>query len=155
MEPSMSDGGFSSLKNRLSKVVQDANAKKRDDAGEIDLDLDDFEKQADNPEWETSARGTLVKMFKQAALEENFTFKVAPGTADHYVNAMRGVLARVRKKAEREKRGVDEFKMLVVEVKQEPTHDAVTLVRTKTKSRVAKSAYDDLLGFVAAESEKK
>jgi len=53
------------------------------------------------------------------------------------------------------KRPLDEFKMLVVEVKREPTYDVVTLVRTKSKSRVSKSAYDDLMGFVTAETGVK
>jgi len=144
-----------SLKERLSKLATLSNERKPNDEGpEIDLDLADYDQTIEN-EWEEGARGTLVKMFQTAKLEEEFTFKVPPGCADRYVNAMRGVLVRVRKKAMKAKRPLDEFKMLVVEVKREPTYDVVTLVRTKSKSRVSKSAYDDLMGFVTAETGVK
>lgn len=139
--------------NALKLRIAQVNAQKPQAGGEIKFDFDDLEKTG--VDWETSARATVIRMFTEAKFEENFTFKVAPGEADHYINAMRSVLARVRKKAMKEKKKLDEFKLLVVGIKHEPTHDVVTLVRTRATSQKAKSIYDDLVGFVTAESEEK
>lgn len=139
----------------IRQKVAEANARKASDGGdEISFDFAKLDAAVKN-DWETQARATLIRMFEQAKLEENFSFKVAPGTADHYVNAMRSVMSRVRKKATKNKKTVEDFKLLVVGITNHPTHDAVTLVRTKTSSGKAKSAYDELLGFVTAESEEK
>lgn len=138
----------------IRKTVEAANQRKASPGEELDFDFTKLD-SAVRSEWESSARATLIRMFEQAKMEENFSFKVAPGEGERYVNSVRSVLARVRKKAAKAKIPVEEFKILVVGIKRETTHDAVTLVRTKASSGKAKSVYDELLDFVTAESEEK
>lgn len=96
-------------------------------------------------ELETLPRETVLKMLVQKKMEEHFIFKVDLGHGENYVQAMRQVLSRARKKALKKKQRLDEFKLYVIDIKQQEDHDVVTLVRTRQLNPQETSLYDDIL----------
>lgn len=100
-------------------------------------------------ELETKPRETVLKMFMERKLDENFIFKVTKGEGENYVQAMRQILSRTRKKALRNKMPLNEFKLLTVNITEKEDHDVVTLVRTKRMSEHMQSVYDDLITAMA------
>jgi hypothetical protein len=103
---------------------------------------------------EHEPRATVLKMLTAAKLDENYTFKVASGEADNYIQAMRQVLSRTRKKAASKKQKLTEFKMLRVSVETTPTHDTVTLVRTRTLDAHHQSVYSELMEMMQNKGEE-
>lgn len=99
-----------------------------------------------NNDLEDIPRETILKMLIQKPeLEVEFTFKVMKGEADHYIQAMRQVLTRTRRKAKKEKRRLQDFKLLVKNTETKEDHDVVTLVRAKSIAPHLRSVYNELL----------
>lgn len=96
-------------------------------------------------ELETLPRETVLKMLVQKKLDEHYSFKVDLGHGDNYVQAMRQVLSRARKKALKKKQRLDEFKLYVISIEQEEDYDKVTLVRTRQLNPQETSLYDEIL----------
>jgi hypothetical protein len=94
---------------------------------------------------ETVPRETVLKMLIQKKLDEHFIFKTSLGEGEHYIQAMRQVLSRTRKKALRKKQRLDEFKVYVISIEEKEDHDVVTLVRSKNMTRTEESVYDALM----------
>lgn len=94
---------------------------------------------------ETVPRETVLKMLCEKKMDEHFIFSVQSGEAENYIQAMRQVLSRTRKKALRKKKQLSEFKMLIISVEKKKDQDVVTLVRTKMMSEHQESVYDELI----------
>lgn len=103
---------------------------------------------------EVEPRATVLKMLTAKKLNEPYTFKVAKGEADNYIQAMRQVLSRTRAKASRAKKSLNEFKMMRLDVVENLDHDLVTLVRTKTLSEHQASVYDQLIAAFEKKDEE-
>ena len=97
-------------------------------------------------------RKTLLHMFINCPLEVEYTFKVEHGGGGNYVQAMRQVLSRIRKKAAREKIELEDFKLIELKVETKEDHDEVTLLRSTMMTQKDESAYKDLMALMA---EKK
>lgn len=95
---------------------------------------------------EVLPRDTFLKMLIQKPeLEVDFIFRVAKGEGDHYIQAMRQVISRTRKKAKRDKVRLQDFKLIVKSIETKEDHDVVTLIRAKSMNAVQRSVYDQLL----------
>lgn len=105
-------------------------------------------------EFESNARLTVIRMLTEApTLDKEFSFKVVRFGGDAYVQAMRMVLTRSRNAARNEKMKLTPFKLLVISIQHEPTHDLVTVVRSNRGSAQQKRAYDDIIASLAAEKD--
>lgn len=102
---------------------------------------------------ETAPRQTILTMLIEKKIDELFIFKTERENGQAYVQAMRMVLSRTRRKALQKKRQLDEFKLLVRAIETLEEYDQVTLVRTKTLSLKEESVYDELMS--AFEKPKK
>lgn len=100
---------------------------------------------AERNELETVPRETVLKMLNNKKLDEHFVFNTFHGQGDAYVQAMRQVLSRTRKKALKKRVRLDEFKLFVVMIEDKSDHDIVTLVRTKQMPAHLESVYDALV----------
>lgn len=94
---------------------------------------------------ETVPRQTMLTMLIEKKIDEFFIFKCEVGKGQAYVQAMRMVLSRTRRKALEKKRQLDEFKLLVRGIKTFEEYDEITLVRTKTLSPKEECVYDELM----------
>lgn len=117
---------------------------------EINLDnLDAKMVEQQHPDLEHLPRDTVKKMIMTVPLDQEFIFKVAVDCGENYVQAMRQVLSRTRKKARKRKVRLDEFKLLTRKIinrpAAEPPHDEVTLIRSKNMSALEVSVYDEIL----------
>jgi len=101
-----------------------------------------------HPDLEHIPRETVIKMIK-VGLDVEFTFKVELEKGNNFVQAMRQVLSRSRKKARRKNVRLDEFKVLERSITSKPTdeppHDEVTLVCSKNMSALELSVYDEII----------
>lgn len=100
-------------------------------------------------------RKTLVRMFQTCPLEEKFIFKVSLGGGGNYVQAMRQVLSRVRKKAEREKLELEDFKLFELGVESKDDHDEVTLIRSAVMTQKDESIYTELMDSMKVQLKPK
>lgn len=100
---------------------------------------------AERHELEHVPRDTVLKLLSNKQLDEHFIFMTTHGQGENYVQAMRQVLARTRKKAAKKKVRLQEFKMYVVSIKRNEDHDVVTVVRTRKMPEHLESVYDALL----------
>lgn len=100
-------------------------------------------------------RKTLVKMFKDIPLEEKFTFKVELGGGANYVQAMRQVLSRVRKKAAAQKMELEDFKLFELGIESKEDHDAVTLIRSAVMTQKEESVYTELMSTIQVNLKPK
>lgn len=107
-------------------------------------------------DFEHIPRETFLKMLIQKPeLEVEFSFKVQRKQGNHYIQAIRQVISRTRRKARNEKRRLQEFKLIVKSVETMDDHDVVTLIRAKTMNAVQRSVYDKLLdAFEQPRAEK-
>lgn len=96
-------------------------------------------------ELETVPRETVLKLLIQKKLDEHFIFKTMAKDGEKYIQAMRQVLSRTRKKALKKKQRLDEFKLYVISIEEKPDHDVVTLMRSKNMTRTEESVYDALM----------
>lgn len=107
-----------------------------------------FQTRADaerNNTLETIPRITVRRMLTEKKLNEDFVFRVYLGHGENYIQAMRQVLSRTRKKAYKKRIRLDEFKMFVVGIRVLDDCDEVTLMRTTQMPEHLKSVYDDLI----------
>lgn len=100
---------------------------------------------AERNELEHVPRDTVLKMLSNKQMDEPFVFLTSLGEGDNYVQAMRQVLSRTRKKAAKKKVRLAEFKMFVMSITSKEDHDVVTVIRTKNMPEHLESVYDALL----------
>jgi len=82
---------------------------------------------------ETNTKDTLTRMIQTTKMNEPFVFFVRLNKGDHYVNAMRVLLSRVKSRLRGTGKSYSEFK-LNVRAKQHNAkggYDKITVVRTK------------------------
>lgn len=96
-------------------------------------------------ELEHVPRDTVLKMLSNKQLDEPFMFMTALGEGDNYVQAMRQVLSRTRKKAKSKKIRLQEFKLFVQSIESKENHDVVIMIRTKQMPANLESVYDALI----------
>lgn len=140
---------------RIAAARQAVKPARDADSDVIEMDFSTLEDAVEQADYADIARATCIKMFREAKLDEEFVFKTRPGNGQRYLNAMRSVLARMRGKAKREKRSLDEFKLLRKSIIREKTCDVVTVVRTKATSLGALSVYDGMLTFLASGEDEE
>lgn len=135
---------------KLKAEPRDLPPEDGDGAPMIEINLEEFENSMElnrHPELEHQPRATVIK-FVQTALDTEFSFKVPLNCGDNYVQAMRQVLSRTRKKARMKKKVLDDFKTQQKPIEHfpeaDPPHDLVTLIRTKNLSKLEGSVYDVL-----------
>lgn len=121
-------------------------------SAQVSLNLDNFVEKFDTHDemvkkhgLETVPRATMLTMLRQKKIDEDFTFKCEVNRGKDYIQAIRMVLSRTRRKALERKRQLDEFKLLVRGIKTFEEYDEVTLVRTKTLSPKEECVYDELM----------
>jgi len=112
---------------------------------DIEIGLTETITNNEREDLELSPRETVLRMLVDCKLDEQYKFKTTKGGGEHYVQAVRQVLSRTRKKALKQKRRLDEFKLLTVSIKQNEDHDEVILVRSKQMSAHEASVYDTLI----------
>lgn len=106
-------------------------------------------------ELEQVPRQTLVKMFKTTKLEEEFRFKVELGCGGNYVQAMRQVLARVRKRVKDNPQvELEDFRLFELSIESKDDHDEVVLLRSAIMTQKDKSIYEDLIDLMAMTKAK-
>jgi hypothetical protein len=115
------------------------------DPGDIVIGLQRALKSAEVNELETSPRNTVLKMLMTKKMDEYYIFKTTLGQGANYVQAMRQVLTRTRRKAKLQKQTLDEFKLFEISIVSEADHDVVTLERSKRLTKEEGSVYDDLI----------
>ena len=152
---------LSSLRDRIS-AVKSANVDKQ--AKHVPRVVPDLSQIAEKfqghvlnitkNDLETVPRETVLKMLIQKKLDEHFIFRVETGEGENYIQAMRQVLSRTRKKALKKKQQLDEFKMLIVGVEHKTDYDIITLVRTKTMSAHQESVYDEIMAAFTKQTGK-
>jgi hypothetical protein len=94
-------------------------------------------------DFETVPRDTVLKLLHRN-MDELFIFNTALGQGENYVQAMRQVLSRTRKRAEKKRVVLEEFKLYIVTIQSKDDVDCVTLVRTKGIPEHLVSVYDEL-----------
>lgn len=97
-------------------------------------------------------RTTVLNMLRDTPLEVDHVFNVRKGGGNDYVRAIRSLLSRIRAKAISQRKHLDEWKLLTVSVEQLPTHDVVTMLRTKEIKKLRSDDYKDI--FAALENTK-
>ena len=141
--------------NQAGTIKDKAQAAKHDaELNQKSISVDDVEiglttaiTDLDRTDLELSPRETVYRMLIDCKLDEQYRFKTSKGQGEHYVQAVRQVLSRTRKKALRSKRQLDEFKLLTIsiETKPESDYDESVLVRSKQMSLHEASVYDELI----------
>lgn len=143
--------------NKTGKIRDPAQAAKTINAdensdGPVTLNLSDIEgklnqdfEAGENHELEIIPRATVKRMLEEKKYDEPFVFKVHLGQGANYVQAMRQVLSRARKKALRKKIRLEEFKLFELAIESKEDHDIVRLVRVKNIPAHLTSVYDELL----------
>lgn len=104
---------------------------------------------------ETVPRETLLKMLAEGKLDEPFTFKTIPNSAEAYLQSMRMVLSRVRNRARKQKKPLSEFKLLLVKIDKGENYDEITLMRSRVLSPKDESVYDALSDMMAKQVKKE
>lgn len=97
-------------------------------------------------------RTTVLNMLRDTPLEADHVFNVRKGGGNDYVRAIRSLLSRIRAKAISQRKHLDEWKLLTVAIEKFPTHDVVTMLRTKEIKKLRSDDYKDI--FAALENTK-
>lgn len=138
--------------NKTGKLVAEP-IKPADDEEDLDIDFSKLGQSLENTQDETFEhlpRYTVLKMLKEGHLDTDFIFKVTAGEGENYVQAMRQVLSRARKKAKKKGTRLDNFKLFTRSIKTveaddtSPSHDLVTLIRSKNMTELEISVYDEI-----------
>ncbi len=139
--------------NKTGKVVDKQQAEKHAEADDnhqitvddIELGLNETITAIEKGDLELVPRETVLKLLTEYKLDQEFSFKTTKHGGDHYVQAVRQVLSRARKKALRKKKQLDHFKLLTKSIETKDDHDFVIIIRSKQMSPHEVSVYDDLI----------
>lgn len=131
--------------NSLVSQNDNTNIDMNDIAARLEQKLQSVERN----ELETLPRDTVLRMLVQKKMDEQFSFKVDLDRGENYIQAMRQVLSRARKKALKKKQRLDEFKLYVISITHEKDHDVVIVVRTRQLNAQEMSVYDDIINAYA------
>ena len=114
-------------------------------ADDVELGLTETFHNNEREDLELVPRETVLRMLLDCKLDEQYRFKTTKNGGEHYVQAVRQVLSRTRKKALRQRRVLDEFKLLTISIEVKDDHDEVVLVRSKQMSLHEASVFDELI----------
>lgn len=92
-------------------------------------------------------RKTILDMLANSKLDENYVFYTRPNSGEDYVQAMRQLLSRTRKKAKQDKLTLkQDFKLYTIEVVTvENKYDRVTLLRSMSINHRFNSHFDEIM----------
>lgn len=143
---------------RLAQETQDAaviSQMQVSDPGDLITKMHEVMAAPVRNDIETLPRDTIIKMLVDVPLEEKFTFKTELGGGGNYVQAMRQVLSRVRKKAAKSKMELEEFKLFEIAIESKDGYDEVTLIRSATMTTKEESVYEDLMNKLRIDLKPK
>lgn len=94
---------------------------------------------------DTKPRKTLIHLIEQP-YDTKFAFRVVKGEGENYINAIRQVLSRTRRRAKAKKITLEQWKLFLDGIDEtHAEYTEVTLVRSRTLTGHEISLYDDLV----------